>query len=325
MAVYTKINDQDLAGLLDAYDIGAATGLQEIAEGVENSNFILMTETGKYILTIYEKRVNPNDLPFFLELKTHLNAKGFSCPMPIARSDGGLISNIKGQPAAVISFLQGASMRRPQTVHCHAFGKAMAELHLAGESFQGRRSNDLSLPAWQHMFTAMRGKCDSVFPNLERTLGGHLDDISENWPKNLPQGVIHADLFIDNVFFINDRLSGVIDFYFACTDMLAYDIGIALNAWCFEADVNFNITKAKAILDGYQSVRPLGEDEIDALPVLARGAAVRFLLTRLHDWLHQDPGALVRPKNPIDYLRRLRFHKTATRPEDYGITQKAKQ
>ncbi|MGC6471492.1 MAG: homoserine kinase [Parvibaculales bacterium] len=324
MAVYTTIDNQDLAGLLDDYDIGAATDLKGIAEGVENSNFILTTETGKFILTIYEKRVKRDDLPFFLELKTHLNARGFPCPLPIARTDGGLISSVKGQPAAIISFLPGSSMRRPQSDHCFAFGKAMAELHLAGESFGQQRKNDLSLPVWQDMFDALRDECDGVFPNLKETLGGHLDHLRENWPDALPEGVIHADLFIDNVFFVNEHLSGVIDFYFACTDMLAYDIAIALNAWCFEADVNFNITKAKAILDGYQTVRPLSTDEINALPVLARGAAVRFLLTRLHDWLHQDPDALVRPKNPVDYLRRLRFHKTAIRPEDYGITAGAK-
>ena len=323
MAVYTQIKEHELNLLLEAYDIGSMVKLKEIAEGIENSNYILLTDKGKFILTLYEKRVNPNDLPFFLGLKKHLSETGFLCPHPISRRDGELISIIQGKPAAIISFLEGSSMRRPQGVHCFEFGKAMAELHQAGQSFKMNRPNDLSLPNWVEMFSDLENDCDGVHPNLKEMLQRALDFLSENWPQNLPTGVIHADLFIDNVFFKDETLSGVIDFYFACTDMLAYDIAIALNAWCFEADVNFNITKAKAILDGYQSVRPLSEEEFDALPVLSRGAAVRFLLTRLHDWIHQDPDAFVRPKNPTDYLRRLRFHNTATRPADYGISRKS--
>ena len=320
MAVYTQIEPAELDRLLSEYEIGKAVSLKGIAEGVENSNYLLNTETGKYILTIYEKRVDPSDLPFFLDLKTHLAAAGLNCPVPIKHKKGGFLSQVKNRPAAIISFLEGTSMRRPQVSHCFSLGKAMAQLHLAGLDFQQTRSNSLSLEAWQGLFEQNRHQVNQVHPNMESYISEELAFITENWPRNLPTGIIHADLFIDNVFFLDDEVSGIIDFYFACTDQLVYDIAITLNAWCFEADVNFNITKAKAILEGYQSVRPLSESEIKALPILSRGAALRFLLTRLHDWFNQDPEALVRPKNPTDYLRRLRFHKTATRPQDYGIT-----
>ncbi len=322
MAVYTKINQAELCDLLSHYEIGAVQEIKEIVEGVENSNFSLQTEQGKFILTLYEKRVNPDDLPFFLNLKKHLNTQNISCPLPIARKDGGLLSNVKGQPAAIISFLEGSSIRRPQNIHCYELGKAMAELHLAGQSFNMHRGNDVSLEAWQTMFDEIRGDCDSVHPDMRAHLSQDLEFLEQNWPTDLPTGIIHADLFVDNIFFIDEKLSGIIDFYFACTDMFAYDIAIALNAWCFEADVNFNITKSKAILEGYQSTRPLSEAEFTALPILARGAAMRFLLTRLQDWLHQDPHALVGMKNPTDYLRRLRFHKTVTHAQDYAITRK---
>lgn len=321
MAVYTQIEPAELDALLSDYDIGAPISLKGIAEGVENSNYLLETETGKYILTVYEKRVAPEDLPFFLDLKTHLAKAGIHCPVPIKRKQGGVLSHVKNRPAAIISFLEGASMRRPQVSHCFKLGQAMAQLHLAGMDFDQSRANNLSLDAWQGLFAQNRHQVNQVHPNMESYISEELALMQENWPQNLPTGIIHADLFIDNVFFLNDEVSGIIDFYFACTDQLVYDIAITLNAWCFEADVNFNITKAKAILEGYQTVRPLSEAEIQALPILSRGAALRFLLTRLHDWFNHDPEALVRPKNPTDYLRRLRFHKTATRPQDYGITQ----
>lgn len=331
MAVYTEVSDTALNALLADYDIGESRGLKGIAEGVENSNYLLQTDKDRYILTLYEKRVSREDLPFFLGLKNHLAAKGISCPVPIARKDGGLLSEVAGRPAAIISFLNGKSVRRPTVTHCFELGKALASLHLAGQDFAMQRPNTLSLSGWQDLFAQCRESADDVHQGLAQTIETELTRLSESWAKNLsqnggenlPSGIIHADLFVDNVFFIGEKLSGMIDFYFACTDMFAYDLAIVLNAWCFEADVNFNITKARALFEGYQSVRPLTGAEIDALPILASGASLRFLLTRLYDWLNYAEGnlggALVKPKDPMDYLRRLRFHKKVTRPQDYGI------
>lgn len=319
MAVYTNLSDGDLAELLADYDIGQAVSLKGIAEGVENSNYLLTTQQGKYILTLYEKRVNPEDLPFFLHLMEHLAAKGVSCPLPMPRRDGALLSQAAGRPAAIISFLDGMSYRRPTVAHCREMGIAMAELHLAGADFDMRRDNSLSVNSWPPLFEASRDRADEIHPGLEQEISSEMMRLQRDWPSGLPQGIIHGDLFADNVFFLGDRLSGIIDFYFACTDALAYDLAIVLNAWCFEADVNFNITKAQALFGGYQSVRKLSTAEIEALPVLASGAAMRFLLTRLYDWFNHVEGALVKPKNPLDYMRRLRFHNRAVAASDYGV------
>lgn len=320
MAVYTEVSDAELSALLTLYDIGTPRSFKGIAEGVENSNYLLHTDKGRYILTLYEKRVKKADLPFFLQLKNHLAAKGISCPVPIARKDGDVLSELAGRPAAIISFLDGMSVRRPDVEHCRALGKALAQMHLAGQDFTMRRDNELSLNGWQALFDQCRDRANEVHPNLGADIEAELTRIKRDWPKDLPQGIIHADLFMDNVFFVGAKLSGMIDFYFACTDMLAYDLAIVLNAWCFETDVNFNVTKAHALFEAYRAIRPLSQEEIAALPVLASGAAMRFLLTRLYDHLHQVEGALVRPKDPMDYLRRLRFHKKVTRPQDYGIS-----
>lgn len=319
MAVYTEVSAIDMNALLEEYDIGMALSFKSIAEGVENSNYLLQTDKGRFILTLYEKRVNKQELPFFLELKNYLARKGISCPVPIARKDGELLSEVAGRPAAIISFLEGMSVRRPNVAHCFELGKGMAQLHLAGQNFGMSRPNKLSLKGWHDIFAQCRDRADEIHPNLANNIQDELNRVQQNWPRDLPAGIIHADLFSDNVFFIGGRLSGMIDFYFACNDILAYDLAIVLNAWCFEADVNFNVTKAHALFEGYQSVRPLSQEEIDALPILACGAALRFLLTRLYDWQNQTEGALVKPKDPMDYLRRLRFHKKVSRAQDYGI------
>lgn len=319
MAVYTNLSNTDLAELLGDYNLGQPVSLKGIAEGVENSNYLLTTEQGKYILTLYEKRVNPEDLPFFLHLMEHLAAKGVSCPVPMPRRDGTFLSKAAGRPAAIISFLDGMSYRRPTVTHCRELGIAMAELHLAGASFDMQRDNSLSVDSWPPLFEASRARADEIHPGLEQEISNEMVRLQNDWPGGLPQGIIHGDLFADNVFFLGDTLSGIIDFYFACTDTLAYDLAIVLNAWCFEADVNFNITKARALFDGYQSVRKLSAEEIEALPVLASGAAMRFLLTRLYDWFNHVEGALVKPKNPLDYMRRLRFHNRAVAASDYGV------
>ncbi|MGI9510224.1 MAG: homoserine kinase [Geminicoccaceae bacterium] len=319
MAVYTTIDEESLGVFLSAYDVGDAVSVKGIAEGVENSNYLLMTEDGRFILTLYEKRVDPGDLPFFLGLMDHLAAKGVRCPTPIHGRDGLALRELCGRPAALISYLDGVWPMRIQPFHCAGVGKALATMHLAGADFALKRANALSLPGWRPLFERSRPEADHVLPGLAAELDAELRAIEHAWPEGLPEGVIHADLFPDNVFFQRECLSGLIDFYFACNDLLCYDIAICLNAWCFEVDGAFNITKARYLLRAYRKVRPLSEGELEALPLLARGAAMRFLLTRLYDWLNQVEGALVKPKDPLEYLEKLRFHQGVTGPGAYGL------
>lgn len=319
MAVYTTVDEESLDAFLRAYDVGVAVSVKGIAEGVENSNYLLMTDQGRFILTLYEKRVDPDELPFFLGLMDHLAAKDVRCPTPIAGRDGKALRKLCGRPAALISYLDGVWPMRIEPFHCAGVGKALATMHLAGADFAMRRDNALSLPGWRALFDRCAPHADEVASNLAAELGDELDVIERNWPDGLPDGVIHADLFPDNVFFQRETLTGLIDFYFACNDLLSYDIAICLNAWCFEVDGAFNITKARHLLRSYRNVRPLSDGELEALPLLARGAALRFLLTRLYDWQNQVEGALVKPKDPLEYLEKLRFHKGVTGPGAYGL------
>jgi homoserine kinase type II len=320
VAVYTEIADDELDAFVATYDLGGIVSVKGIAEGVENSNFLLVTDKGQFILTLYEKRVTPADLPFFIGLMEHLASRGLSCPLPVHDRSGNALKRLAGRPAAVVTFLPGRSMRRPKTEHCGAVGAALARLHLAGEGFRLTRRNALSVGGWRPLYMQCGGRADTVARGLGAEIEHELDFLERHWPRDLPFGVIHADLFPDNVFFLGDTVvSGLIDFYFACNDMLAYDVAICLNAWCFEHDGSLNVTKARALLAGYQSVRALSHAEIDALPLLARGSALRFLLTRLYDWLEVPPGALVVPKDPIEYYRKLRFHRSVADAAAYGL------
>jgi len=319
MAVYTEVSDDELRAFVAQYDIGAPIAFKGIAEGVENSNYLLQTDRGFYILTLYEKRVNPDDLPFFVGLMEHLAGQGIACPTPIRGSDGKALRRLCGRPAAVVTFLNGMWPRRIAPEHCAMLGEAMARMHLAGRSFAMHRANDLSLASWRPLFLKSRDRANEVSPGLAADLEAELDHLEGHWPEGLPTGVIHADLFPDNVFFLADEVSGIIDFYFACNDFMAYDLAICLNAWCFERDDGFNVTKARLLLSSYRKVRPLEADEVVALPLLARGSALRFLLTRLYDWLNTPAGALVRPKDPVEYLRRLHFHRTIGDVGAYGL------
>ena len=319
MAVYTDVGDEDLDRFLAAYDIGSAVAFKGIAEGVENSNFLLETTSDRFILTLYEKRVAEGDLPFFLGLMDHLAARGVQCPTPIHGRDGQALRHLAGRPAAVISFLKGVWPRRPTARHCAEIGRGMALLHVAAEGFALTRPNALSLAGWRPLVEACLPQADSVARGLGATIANELAALEADWPRDLPTGVIHADLFPDNAFFLDDNLSGIIDFYFACNDALAYDLAVALNAWCFEQDGAFNATKGRQLISQYETVRPLTEAERAALPRLARGAALRFLLTRLYDWLNQVPGAMVKPKDPLEYAQKLRFHQAAGSFRDYGI------
>jgi homoserine kinase type II len=319
MAVYTEVSDEELTRFLTRYDIGALVAFKGIAEGVENSNYLLNTEKGRYILTLYEKRVQRQDLPFFLGLMEHLAGRGLRCPLPVHDRDGALLQELAGRPAAVVSFLDGYSVRRPRVAHCAALGGALADLHLAGGDFAIRRENALSLAGWRQLAGATADRADEAAAGLAEEIERELAFLEENWPGDLPTGVIHADLFPDNVFFLGEAMSGLIDFYFACNEVLAYDVAICLNAWCFEEPNAINVTKARALLRGYNERRPLSEAELAALPILARGSALRFLLTRLYDWFNTSQNALVKPKDPLEYRRKLRFHQSVRSLSDYGL------
>jgi homoserine kinase type II len=319
MAVYTDVTADDLTEFLSRYEIGALLAYKGIAEGVENSNFLLHTSAGNFILTLYEKRVAEKDLPFFLALMEHLAARGITCPQPVKNKQGGVLGKLAGRPAAIVTFLDGLWIRRPNAGHCAAVGEALAGLHLAGKDFPNKRPNALSIESWRVLYEQAKARGDSVRSGLCAEIAKELDVLEKSWPRDLPQGVIHADLFPDNVFFLGDKLSGLIDFYFACTDTLAYDVAVCLNAWCFEADHSYNVTKGRALLKAYAKLRALSAAERTGLPVLARGAAMRFLLTRLVDWLAVPDGALVKPKDPLEYFRKLRFHQSVKGVGDYGI------
>jgi homoserine kinase type II len=321
VAVYTDVVAEELGAFLGGYDLGELLAYKGIAEGVENSNFLVHTTRGYFILTLYERRVAAADLPFFLALMEHLHARGISCPQPVKNKRGEVLGRIASRPAAVVTFLDGMWIRRPSPAHCAALGEALARLHLAGLDFKHSRANALSVAGWRPLYVSCSERANEVQPDLKRFLAAELSYLENAWPSKLPQGVIHADLFPDNVFFLGNKLSGLIDFYFACTDTLAYDVAICLNAWCFESDHSYNVTKGRSLLQAYAQVRKLSHEERGALPLLARGAALRFLLTRLVDWFDVPPGALVRPKDPFEYYRKLRFHQAIASARDYGIQE----
>jgi len=319
MAVYTDVAAEDLGLFLAGYDIGELLSYKGIAEGVENSNFLVHTSRGYFILTLYERRVAEGDLPFFLALMEHLASRGITCPQPVKNRSGETLGRLAGRPAAMVTFLEGMWIRRPSAQHCAALGEALARLHLAGADFPMRRENALSVAGWEELYEACHHRANEVQRELDDLLARELAVLEGEWPQGLPQGIIHADLFPDNVFFLGNKLSGLIDFYFACTDTLVYDVAICLNAWCFEPDHSYNVTKGRALLASYAKTRPLSAAEWEKLPLLSRGAASRFLLTRLVDWLDVPAGALVKPKDPVEYLRKLRFHQKAESVRDYGM------
>jgi len=318
MAVYTEVSFEDLEQLLALYDIGVPLAFKGIADGVENSNFYLQTDRGAYILTLYEKRVADGDLPFFLGLMEHMARRGIACPLPLRARDGRQLVTLNRRSAAVLTFLSGISLRRPGVAHCAAAGAVLADLHKAGEGFSLTRPNALGLSGWRPLAEAI-GNADGIEDGLTALIAASLGDMEANWPRHLPAGVIHADLFPDNVLFMKDAVSGVIDFYFACNDFFAYDLAVMLNSWCFEMDGSYNITKGKALIGAYRAHRPISEAEAAALPVLMQGAALRFLLTRAYDWINHDESWLVRPKDPREYSRKLRFHRMVRHAGEYGL------
>lgn len=320
MAVYTEVDDDDLIAFVAQFDIGALESYKGIAEGVENTNYIIQTTQGPFILTLYEKRVNEDDLPYFLDLMGHLAHKGVTCPEPVPLRTGGVLGRLAGRPAAIFTFLQGMWPRKIQPAHCAQLGRGLAELHVAGADFPHQRPNDLSVQGWRTLFEKCRKDANNVQAGLEELLDQELTALEQHWPQGLPQGVIHADAFPDNVFFRGTDYAGMIDFYFACTDMYVYDLAICMNAWCFEKDGDFNVTKARLLLSNYRKTRAFSPEELDALPLMARGAAMRFLLTRLYDWVNTPKDAFVQPKNPLDYVHILKFHQFVKSSAAYGLS-----
>lgn len=318
MAVYTEVSFEELERLLEQYDIGQPLSFKGIAEGIENSNFYLQTDRGAFILTLYEKRVAAEDLPFFLGLMEHLAERGVHCPLPVKTRGGRALVSLNRRNAAIVTFLTGIALRRPDAAHCAAAATALAGLHKAGEGFPLSRSNALGPKGWRPLAEAIHG-ADTIEDGLGAMISNSLEELVAGWPEGLPSGVIHADFFPDNVLFVQNQVGGVIDFYFACNDFYVYDLAIMLNSWCFELDGSYNITKGQAVIQAYRAARSLSEAEIAALPVLMRGAALRFLLTRTYDWLNPDPNALVRPKDPREYSKKLRFHNKVRHAREYGL------
>ncbi|UYH51661.1 homoserine kinase [Candidatus Kirkpatrickella diaphorinae] len=314
MAVYTRVGDADLAAFLENYALGACLSFQEIAEGVENSNFLLQTTHARYILTIFEKRVAQDDLPWFMGLMAHLNGHGLECPRPVAGQDGQVLRPLLGKMAAITTFLPGRPATELTADQCHEAGHCLAQLHLAARGYAAQRANDFGPAAWEPLLNRVQDAAtpDNAGPILPliAQMTDSLPRILAHWPRPdaLPSGHIHADFFPDNVFFGEEgKISGVIDFYFACSDRLAYDLAIALNAWCFPDDRELSPILSAAMLAGYQSVRPLTDAEKAALPLLAQGGATRFLLTRLYDWISTPADALVTRKDPASFMHRLQY------------------
>ena len=320
MAVYTKLSENELKKFFSKYNLGKLLNFKEIKEGIENTNYFIHTEKGKFVLTLYEKRVEEKDLPFFISLMRNLFDKNFPSPEPIINRNGSYISEVLEKKAAVVSFLDGCAKKNLNPNDCYQVGINTANLHLITKNLTGNRKNKLSIDSWRKIYSKVKQDCNKIHPNLTNVIEKNLHEIEKNWPKNIPSGIIHADLFPDNIFFKNDKLSGIIDFYFSCNDFYAFEIAVCLNALCFEGineNLSFNVTKAKKFIDGYSSVRKLNEEEKKSLKVLCQGAAMRFLLTRVFDYLNLIEGAVVKIKDPVEYLKRLEFHNSVKNYQDY--------
>tara|TARA_Y100000590_G_scaffold149502_1_gene171748 strand:- start:3663 stop:4631 length:969 start_codon:yes stop_codon:yes gene_type:complete len=320
MAVYTKLSENELKDFFLKYDLGKFLNHKEIKEGIENTNYFVNTEKGKFILTLYEKRVDEKDLPFFISLMRNLFDKNFPSPEPIINKNGSYISEVSGKKAAVVSFLDGSAKKNLSPENCYQVGISTAKLHFITKDLTGKRQNKLSVDSWRKIFNKVKKDCSKIHLDLPNIIEKNLDVIEKNWPNNIPSGIIHADLFPDNIFFKNNNLSGIIDYYFSCNDFYAFEIAICLNALCFEGkneNLSFNVTKAKKFIDGYSSIRKLSEDEKKSLKILCQGAAIRFLLTRVFDYLNLIEGAIVKIKDPIEYLKRLEFHNSVKNYQDY--------
>jgi len=319
MAVYTKLEHLEVKLFLEQYNISNFKDYKGIKEGVENTNYLIKSSEQDYILTIYEKRVDEKDLPFFIKLLSDLSDNNFPCPKPIANKNNEKINKIKNKNAALVTFLNGKSKNKITSEDCFEVGKIAAQLHKITKKFNINRKNNLSIENWQNIFEkTIKQKIDLDESIIKKTRN-YLNFLKDKWPKNLPQGIIHADLFPDNIFFIDNKVSGIIDFYFACNDLFAYEIAICINSICFDNNSTFNMAKAKNLINGYSSIRTLTEDEKKYLPILSMGAAMRFFLTRLYDFYHTDNKADVKIKDPFEYFKKIEFHSTIKNFNEYFV------
>ena len=320
MAVYTKLNQEKIEEILSNYNIGKLDSFKGIEEGIENTNYFLSVNKKKFILTMYEKRVKSEDLPFFSNLMSSLNKANFKCPSPILNNGNSSITNFNDKKLMIVSFLEGKAKSNLSPDNCKAIGIETAKMHELTKNMKIKRQNDLSVNSWRSLFETVKNQCSKLHKDLPKLIEESLDNVEKKWPKDLPKGIIHADLFHDNIFFNKDKFSGIIDFYFSCEDFFAFEIAICFNALCFDGlkeNLSFNVTKAKNYIDGYSSIRKLSDQEKQNIKVLSQGAALRFLLTRVFDALNTVEGAIVKVKDPIEYLKRLEFHKNTKNYEDY--------
>ena len=322
MAIYTKLDKENVISIISNYNLGSMKNYQGIKEGIENTNYLVETDKGKFILTIYEKRVNKDDLPFFSKLMVELSNKNFICPKPILNKNNKYISDLGSKKFMLVSFLEGKSNTNLSPDDCGSVGKEAARLHEITKNFHFKRNNDLSVKSWRKIFDQVKDRCNQIHPDLPKLIETNLRDVEKDWPENLPKGIIHADLFHDNIFFKNNNFSGFIDFYFSCNDFYAFEIAICLNALCFDGiseNLSFNVTKAKKFFEGYNEIRKISDEEKNSIKVLSQGAALRFLLTRVFDSINIFDDAIVKIKDPIEYLKRLEFHKNAKSLDDYIV------
>ncbi len=319
MAVYTRISEQELTDYLAQFDCGTLLSFEGITEGVENTNYIVTTTAGKYILTLFEKRAESEDLPFFITFMGYLRENNLPVSAVAATREEHRVLLLKEKPAILSEFLEGKWLRTPQTNDVAETATLLARMHLLGRGFSLKRHNTLSLPAWVNLVHACGASADKFEAGLFDALAGELVFLKTSWPKYLPKGAVHADLFPDNVLFKDGKISGIIDFYFSCTDAFAYDLMLTFNAWCFDASGNLDKKKAEAFLDSYYRIRPLTKAELKNLPFFGRAAAIRIIATRLYDALNPAVDAIVKPKDPMEHVRILRFHQTSVFPADYRL------
>ena len=320
MAVYTKFIEEEIKLILSNYSIGNLNRFEGIQEGIENTNYFLLVDKKKYILTIYEKRVKEEDLPFFSELMMSLNKSGFRCPVPLMNKKNSPITEFKKKKLMIVSFIEGKAKDILNPENCRSIGTEVAKMHEITKNFKIKRQNDLSIKSWRNIFNSIKDECIKIHKDLPILIESNLIDVEKNWPTDLPKGIIHADLFNDNIFFKDNKFSGIIDFYFSCNDFYAFEIAICFNALCFDGPQNnlsFNVTKAKNFIDGYNEIRKLSDKEKAYIKVLSQGSALRFLLTRVFDAINTVDGAIVKTKDPMEYLKRLEFHKNSKSFEDY--------
>ncbi len=319
MAVYTKIDKKEIDKINSKFNIEKIITYQGIKKGIENTNYLLKSNNNKFILTIFEKRVSNKEIPFFMKLMDNLSKSKISCPKPLKNKDGGYLIKLKNKTACIVSFLEGKDKLTLNSNNCYQIGKIIAQMHGVTRKMNFSRENSMGIKNLKPLLKSIKFK-SKKFSNLEKFLNNNLNDVKKKWPTNLPSGIIHADLFVDNIFFKKNQLSGIIDFYFAANDFFMYEIAICINALCFDRrnyKFKINNQKIKSLIKGYESVRKISIKEKKSLNILCRGAAIRYLLTRLYDYSNTPKTALIQIKDPNEYYQKLITHNNLKSYDDY--------